>query len=63
MPSHAAIAVHDDLASRKAAVALGAADDEPPGRIDEDLCLSVHQFRGDDFPNDPVEDVLAYTSL
>src|SRR5699024_8883606 len=47
----AAVGVHDDLAPGQAAVALGPADDEPPGGVDEVFGVLVQQGGGDDGPD------------
>ena len=41
MATHAAIGVHDDLATGEARVPIGSTDHETPGRIDVKLCLLV----------------------
>ena len=44
--AHAAVGIDDDLAPGHAGVAHRAADDEAPGRVDEDLQILVHHALG-----------------
>ena len=60
MAAHAAVGVDDDLAAGEAAVALGPADHEAAGGVDEVLGLLVEQLGGDDRLDDLLEDVLAH---
>ena len=56
MAGDAAVCVDDDLASGEAAIAVGAADDEAAGGIDQVTRVPVEPFRGqhrfDDFLDD-----------
>ena len=56
MTAHAAVGIHDDLAPGQAAVALGAADDETAGRVDEEARLVVEQVRGDHLLDQHLDD-------
>ena len=47
MSGVAAVAVHNDLAARKAAVAVGAADDEPPVGLIKSLVFSSTMEAGE----------------
>src|SRR5204863_1307897 len=57
---HAAVGVDDDLAPGQAAVADGAADDEPAGRVDEEVLeqlLLVEEVVRQDRQQDVLEEV------
>ncbi len=48
MPSHAAIGIHDDLASGQAGIAHRTADNKTTGWVDINLGVLIHQFRRND---------------
>ena len=52
MASGSAIAVNDDLAAGQTTIAVGATDDETPGRIDEIARFFGQQFLGQNGAND-----------
>ena len=62
MPRHAAIGIDDDLAAGEARIAMGAADHEAPGWIDEETLGSavvepgLFQHRPDDIVDDRLVD-------
>src|SRR5690349_2239453 len=51
MPAHAAVSVHDDLATCEAGIALWPTDYEPPCGIDQELGLFREQIRRQLFAN------------
>src|SRR5579872_56863 len=57
--THAAVGVHDDLATRQAAVALGPPDDEAPGRVDVHLGRLVDELLRERLVDDQLDDRLA----
>ena len=59
MGSAAAVGIHNDLPAGEAAVALGAADDEPSGGVHVEFRLLIHQLGGDGGLNDHFDHVLA----
>ena len=59
VPPHAAVGIHDDLASGHARITHGSADDEAPGGVDVDLRTAVHEFSRDDGVDDVLDDRLA----
>ncbi len=54
---HAAVGVDDDLAAGEAGIAHRPADDEAPGRVDEDARVVVAQLPGDGRLDDMLDDV------
>ena len=54
---HAAVGVDDDLPAGQATVASRPTGDEPPGRVDMDNRLVIHQFRRERRPNHAALDV------
>jgi len=58
MTADTTVRVDDDLAARQAAVALRAADDEAPRRIDVVLGVLVEQLLGNDRLDHLLQDVL-----
>ena len=59
MPRHPTVGVHDDLAAGQSGVAMRPADDEPPGRVDEELDPGVAEARLFQYrPNDVLDDGL-----
>ena len=58
MTAHAAVGIHDDLATGQTAVALGSADDEASGRVDQEFRLRSQQLFRQNFLNDLLDDEL-----
>src|SRR6185369_17922714 len=59
VPSHAAVAIHDDFATGQTGVALRSADDEAARWVDQKLRGSVEQVFGQNFLDDFFDDEFA----